>query len=72
MDVDNRLQAIGFGVGRQTSECWRLERAGPAGRCPAAGRHDPALSRALSVWLARLRDRSRPTAYRICQAAEGD
>lgn len=70
--VDNRLEAIGLRVNQRGTECWRVERAGPATRGRGASRCDPARSHALWVWLDRLSDRRSAAAYRIRRIAEED
>ncbi len=70
--VEHRLRAIGFQSNRSLTECWRVERAGLAGRRAAISRSAPACSLALSVWLERLSDRRRPAVYRIRPIAEAD
>jgi hypothetical protein len=70
-DVEDRLAAIGFRRLRREPECWRVTRTGTSA-LPALsrGRREPANSRALPLWLARLADRGRPAPYRISPAAQ--
>lgn len=69
--IDNRLAAIGYRTRRRHRDCWRVERIGP--RC---GEHAktvaPVGSRALSYWLALLRDRPGETHYRVSPVTETD
>jgi hypothetical protein len=68
--LENRLAAIGYRVERRAADCWRVEYVGPSAGVPAGRSSAPVRSRALALWLDRLRDRPQPAAYRICLASE--
>ena len=65
-DIARRLSDIGFRRPRPEPECWHVARVGTPAAVPPAG--DPALSRALVGWHARLGDRRGPSPYQIWPA----
>ena len=69
--IDNRLAAIGYRTPRRHREFWRVERIGPPcdERAKAVA---PVGGRALSYWLALLRDRPGETHYRVSPVTETD
>jgi hypothetical protein len=70
--LENRLAAIGYRVERPAVDCWRVERIRPPPGDLDGSRATSAPSSTLSLWLDRLREQARPSAYRICLASEAE
>jgi hypothetical protein len=71
-NIEQLLAAISVRAERQAAEGWRVERVGSARRRRVVSRSEPACSLILPLWLDRLGDRRRSTAYRIRRVATTD